>query len=87
MEDEYTIILSGTNIWLMFNRETFQKAVVTGMARELDIDFSIVGGKLDRYLDDVLGFLIINVAGEHVQVMTDYLDKKNIGWEVVEHGS
>lgn len=87
VEDEYTIIPSGTNIRLMFNRETSQKAVVTGMARELDIDFSIVGGKLDRYLDDVLGFLIINVAGEHVQVMTDYLDKKNIGWEVVEHGS
>ncbi len=87
VEDEYTIIPSGTNVRLMFNRDTSQQATVTSMARELDIDFSIVGGKLDRYLDDVLGFLIINVAKEHLQVVTEYLDKKNIGWEVIEHDS
>ena len=31
------------------------------MARSLDIDFSIVWGKLEKFRDDVLGSLIINI--------------------------
>lgn len=85
VEDEYTIIPSGINIRLMFNRQTSQQAVVTGMARELDIDFSIVGGKLDRYLDDVLGFLFINIATEDLERVGKYLTAKQIGWEVVKY--
>lgn len=83
VEDEYTLIPTGTNIRLMFPREISQDAVITTMARELDISFSIVGGKLDRYLDDVLGFLIINVPDEHLEAVYRYLKEKNLHWEVL----
>lgn len=35
------------------------------MARELDIDVSIVFGRLEKFKDDVLGSLIINVPDEN----------------------
>ncbi len=83
VEDEYTLIPTGTNIRMMFPREISQEAVITTMARELDISFSIVGGKLERYLDDVLGFLIINVPDEHREAVYRYMREKNLQWEVL----
>ncbi len=86
VEDEYTLIPTGTNIRLMFPREISQQAVVTTMARDLDISFSIVGGRLERYLDDVLGFLIINVSDEHKETVLTYLKEKKLYWEVLDRG-
>jgi D-methionine transport system ATP-binding protein len=86
VEDEFTLIPTGTNIRMMFPRDISQNAVITTMARDLDISFSIVGGKLERYLDDVLGFLIINVPNEHLEAVTGYMREKKLHWEVLEHG-
>ncbi len=84
IEDEYAVIPSGSNIRLWFPKYIAQQAVITTMARELDIDFSIVGGKLERYLDDVHGFLIINVAEENLERVVRYLTHKRLYWEVME---
>ncbi len=85
IEDEFTLIPSGVNIRLWFPKEISQKAVITGMARALDIDFSIVGGKLERYIDDVRGFLIINVEREHLERVSRYLEEHQLFWEVMGH--
>ena len=84
IEDEFALIPTGTNIRLWFPKEISQDAVITGMARALDIDFSIVGGKLERYLDDVRGFLIINVDDEHLEIALNYLQEKKLFWEVMD---
>jgi len=84
IEDEFTLIPTGTNIRLWFPKEISRDAVITSMARELDIDFAIVGGKLERYLDDVRGFLIINVDDEHLEMVLNYLQEKQLFWEVME---
>lgn len=83
VEDEYTLIPTGTNIRMKFPRDISQNAVITTMARDLDISFAIVGGKLERYLDDVLGFLIINVPDEHLDAVTRYMNEKKLYWEVL----
>jgi D-methionine transport system ATP-binding protein len=84
IEDEYTLIPSGANIRLIFPRELSQQHVITTMARELDIDFSIAGGKLERYQNDILGFLIINVKDEHLEMVLKYLRKKELQCQVVD---
>ncbi len=83
IEDDYAIIPSGTNIRMWFPKEISQAAVITNMARSLDINFSIVGGKIERYVDDVRGFLIINVAEEHLEMILNYLQEKKLYWEVM----
>ena len=84
IEDEFTVIPSGINIRMWFPKEIAQQAVITSMARALDIDFSIIGGKLERYTDDVRGFLIINVAHEHLERVCRYLEEKRLFWEVMD---
>ncbi len=86
IEDEYALIPTGTNIRLWFPREISHDAVITSMARALDINFSIVGGKLERYLNDVRGFLIINVDDEHLEKILNYLQEKQLFWEVMDDG-
>jgi ABC-type metal ion transport system, ATPase component len=87
IEDEYTLIPTGTNIRLWFPGHIAQDAVITNMARGLDINFSIVGGKIERYLADVLGFLIINVADEHLERVLNYLQENSLYWEVMDDES
>ncbi len=85
IEDEFTLIPTGTNIRLWFPREISQDAVITNMARALDVNFSIVGGKLERYMDDVRGFLIINVDDNHLEMVLDYLQERELFWEVMDN--
>lgn len=82
IEDDYALLDSGTNIRLWFPRDIARDAVITAMARTLDIDFSIVGGKLERYVDDVRGFLIINVADADLDRVTGYLRDRGLFWEI-----
>ena len=83
IEDDYTLIPTGTNIRLWFPKDIAQNAVITSMARALNIDFSIVGGKLERYIDDVRGFLIINVNDEELERVLNYLQEQRLFWEVL----
>lgn len=73
----------GFNIKIFFPSEVSNQSIITSMARELQIDFSIVWGKLENFRQEVLGSLIINVNKEHKQDICGYLDSKNIRWEVV----
>ena len=84
IEDEYALIPTGTNIRLWFPEEIAQEAVITNMARALDVNFSIVGGKLERYLDDVRGFLIINIDDAHLEKVLNYLQENKLFWEVMD---
>ena len=84
IEEEYTLIPDGINIRLMFPRHISQDSVITRMARELDIEFSIVGGKLERYIDDVLGFIIINIPPRHFEKVQNYLREKQLFWDILD---
>ncbi len=84
MDDEYTVIPSGTNIRLQFPRALSEQSMITAMARALNTDFSIVGGRLERYRDDILGYLIINVQERDLDAVLDYLQEKKLFWEVLD---
>lgn len=82
-EDDYAVIPDGINIRLMFPREIANDSIITTMARELDINFSIVGGRLERYRETVMGFLLINVARGDVGRVENWLSDKGVLWEVM----
>ncbi|MCW6091043.1 methionine ABC transporter ATP-binding protein [Clostridium sporogenes] len=72
----------GVNIKIFFTKELSNESIITTMARELDIDISIVWGKLEKFRENVLGNLVINVSKENKQEICDYLSLKSIVWEV-----
>ena len=72
----------GVNIQLFFTDKS-SDPVVTMMARELDINFSIVWGKLEDFRSNVFGSLVINVPEEAKEKVTAYLDREGVSWEVL----
>lgn len=82
-EDDDTLSHEGVNIKLFFPSKSSENALITRMARELDIDFSIVGGKLEKFRDEVLGTLTINIDNKDREAVMSYLSNKDIILEVL----
>ncbi|AWK49828.1 methionine ABC transporter ATP-binding protein [Clostridium beijerinckii] len=83
-EDDEILPDDGVNIKLFFPSNSSENALITKMARELEIDFSIVWGKLEKFRDDVLGGLVINIKEEDKDKVMKYLENKDILLEVIE---
>jgi D-methionine transport system ATP-binding protein len=74
----------GVNIKLFFPSDSSENALITKMARDLEIDFSIVWGKLEKFRSEVLGGLVINIREEDKDKVIKYLENKDILLEVIE---
>ncbi|WP_195989266.1 methionine ABC transporter ATP-binding protein [Clostridium sp. D53t1_180928_C8] len=81
--DDDTLPTEGVNIKLFFPSDSSENALITKMARELNIDFSIVGGNLEKFRDKVLGTLTINIYEKDREEVMKYLSAKNIILEVL----
>ena len=83
-EDDEILPDEGINIKLFFPSNSSENALITKMARELGVDFSIVWGKLEKFRDEVLGGLVINIKEEDKDKVIKYLENKDILLEVIE---
>lgn len=83
LSEEDILPKEGVNIKLFFPKDYSGASIITSMARDLNMDFSIVWGKLEKFRDDILGSLVINIKEEEKDKVCNYLSKKEIGWEVV----
>lgn len=84
--EESMILPEGTNIKILFPKDISNDAIITTMARKLDIDVSIIFGKLEQFKDDILGSLIINVPSENGKKVKEFLNSKDIRWEDLTDG-
>ena len=82
-EESGLLPTKGKNIQLFFTDKS-SDPVITMMARDLDIDFSICWGKLEDFRENVYGSLVINVKDEDEAKVKEYLDKEGVVWEVLE---
>ncbi|MGL5380303.1 methionine ABC transporter ATP-binding protein [Clostridium sp.] len=82
-EDDELLPNDGVNIKLFFPSTSSENALITKMARDLEVDFSIVWGKLEKFRDDVLGSLVININENDKLKVLEYLQGKDIIWEVL----
>ena len=81
--EENIVLPSGSNIKILFPKEISNNTIITTMARELGIDFSIVFGRLEKFREDVLGCLIINTHKGNGAKVKAYLNSKNVRWEEI----
>ncbi len=73
----------GVNIKLYFPKDNANQSFITQMARELDMDFNIVWGKLEEINTHIVGNMVINIETENKEIVTDYMKKHDIVWEVL----
>ena len=83
--EENIVLPEGTNVKILFPKDISNDSIITSMARELDIDVSIVFGRLEKFKDDVLGSLIINVPDKNGKAVKKFLTDKDIRWEEIEN--
>lgn len=81
--EDNIVLPKGTNVRIIFPKEISNDSIITSMARDLDINFSIICGKLEKYREDILGSLIINVDNDNREKIKDYLDWKKVRWEEI----
>lgn len=73
----------GVNIKLYFPKDNAYQSFITTMARELDMDFNIVWGKLEMINTHIVGNMVINIKEDEKQKVTDYIKQHDIVWEVL----
>ena len=82
-EDSDLLPQDGTNIQLFFTDESSDEPVISQMARELNIDFSISWAKLEDFRSNVYGSLVITIDEKDKEKVLDYLDGVKVLWEVL----
>lgn len=78
-----SFIFQGIALRIYFPKAIAQQPIITKMARELQCDFTIIGGKLEEFDDCVMGTLVLDVPQTHLQAVCDFLTRENALWEVL----
>jgi D-methionine transport system ATP-binding protein len=86
-EDEMEILPKGTSIRIFFTKDYSNQAIITNMSRDLNVDFSIVWGKLENFSGNVLGSLVININPADKDQIVSYLAEKGLNVEVIYNES
>ncbi len=79
-KEELLAAKDGVNLQIMLTEDGPSKSILSQMSKELQIDYSICGGKMDRYRDKHLGSLVINVSAVEASKAKDYLTGHGIRW-------
>lgn len=82
-EEGQTLPTTGVNVQLFFTDDSSDEPVITEMARELGIDFSICWAKLEEFRENVFGSLILNISEEDKEKVFKFLESKKVTWEVL----
>lgn len=83
--EDNIVLPDGVNLKLLFTNDRSNEAIITGMSRELNIDVSIIFGKLEKFRDNILGSLIINIPEASVEQVKEYLTKCDMRWQEVDN--
>lgn len=82
-EEDEILFQDGVNIKIYFPADKSEDSLITNMARELNINLSIVWGKLEKFRDNILGSLVIKVDEQCKETVINYLEKNEFQWEVL----
>ena len=74
---------TGINIKLYFPKDNAFQSFITKMARELNMDFNIVWGKLEEINSHIVGNMVINIEDERKDIVINYIKEHDIVWEVL----
>lgn len=83
-EESNKLPTTGINLKLFFFGEGNQRPIVTQMAQELHTDFNICWAKLEDFREDVYGSLVLNMDEKDLSRACEFLDSKNVTWEVIK---
>jgi len=82
-EKDFVIPDEGRTIQVMLSSEHSDLPIITQMAQDLAINFLVLGGEMDKYRDQLLGSVIINMQEEHFTSVQHYLNSRQVLWNIL----
>lgn len=73
----------GINIKILLRGGNEKRAILSDLAISTNVKYSFIWGGMDKYRDDILGSIIININEDDLEKISTYLDRNNIEWEVI----
>ena len=70
----------GTNIQILLQEKDSSRKILSKMARQLQIDYVVCGGKVEKYRDKNLGELVIHVSDEDSERVKKFLNEEDVIW-------
>lgn len=83
-KEELLLPETGSNIRLIMSAAQTQEPVLSKLTKECDVDFSIIGGKMERYKEHMIGSLIINIKAEKQEEVTNFFKRNGYKWEFID---
>lgn len=76
----------GFNLEIMLPGDEKSNSIFSSIARDLEIDFLIIGGKIESYQGKNLGSLVVNFMDKDACRIKEYLTARDIIWRECEPG-
>lgn len=77
------LLETGVNIKIFFRDENANHDILSRIALDTQIAYTVAWGSFDRYQSKAKGFFIINVKDEEKSRLLEYLNYKQIEWEKI----
>lgn len=79
----YSIPKTGKNIEIQYSRLNGNRPIISNLARDLDIEFSIVGGDMESFKGNPISSIVINIKDNEAKIVEEYLDTNDIYWNYI----
>ena len=79
-KEEYSLPSGGSNIKIILSSQESYTNIISDLARNLDIDVSLVGGKIEQIRNGSIGELIINIPTAAFNKVIEYFEHNKIKW-------
>ena len=82
--EEMFSTLDGVNLQIMLLEKDDSKQILSKLAKNLGVEFSILSGKVERYRDKHLGSLVVNFQRDDIAKVKEYLTDNKVVWHSVD---
>ena len=81
-EDTKPTLENGVLVKIILPSDDIKKPILSKMARDLEVDFTIVAGQIDTYQERPMGQLYLQIDGRVKDKVCNFLNKEKIRFEV-----
>lgn len=82
--EEVPLPKTGVNIRIVYTDDNVNDRVISDLSHKMNVGFSLIWGKTERYRDTLLGVAVINIDEEDLPIVNSYINNLNLKWEMIK---
>lgn len=83
--EEILLPKTGTNIKIISSEKDRPKKIISSMARDLNIGYSVPWSTIETFKDSLYAVIYANIENEDLDKVSTYLDEKEMEWSAVDN--